>query len=215
MDRERMEVFLDLFREEPPIYIQKLERRARESGVPVIRRGTRDILRYLLRTKKPERVLEVGTAIGYSALFMKSCLPEESRITTIEKVQMRLTEARKNLEEYDREHKIRLLEGDAAQVLKELADSGEQYEFIFMDAAKGQYLKFLPDVLRLMTKGAVLVSDNIFHEGDVLESRYAVTRRDRTIHGRMREYLEVLTTHPKLETICLDVGDGMTISTKL
>lgn len=211
---DRMEVFLDMFREEPPEYIRNLEKYARENSVPVIRRGTRDILRFLLRTRKPERVLEVGTAIGYSALFMKECLPETSRITTIEKVEMRLVEARQNFARYDTEGRVRLLEGEAAQCLRELAVKGERYEFIFMDAAKGQYLNFLPDVLEILTPGGILVSDNILHEGDVMESRYAVTRRDRTIHGRMREYLQVLTHHGELETICLPFGDGITISVK-
>lgn len=211
--KERIEVFLEQFRQPVPGYISELERYARENDVPVIRRGTRDLLRYLLRTKCPQKVLEVGTAIGYSSLFMKECLPETSRITTVEKVEMRLAEARKNLAVYDPEGHIRLLEGDAADILQRLVESGETYDFIFMDAAKGQYLNFLPSVLQLMTPGSVLVSDNIFHEGDVLESRYAVCRRDRTIHGRMREYLKVITNHEQLETICLPIGDGMTLST--
>lgn len=214
MEEERMEVFLEVFREEPPVYIQELERRAREDGVPVIRRGTRDVLRYLLRVKKPEQILEVGTAVAYSALFMKEYMPEDAVLTTIEKVGMRLKGARKNLAAYDPEGRIHLIEGDAADVLHQLADEERQFDFIFMDAAKGQYLSFLPDIMRLLPEGGTLVSDNILHEGDVLQSRYAVTRRDRTIHGRMREYLEVLTHHEELETICLPVGDGITISTR-
>lgn len=212
--QERMEVFLELFRAEFPEYIQELEQIALENEVPVIRRGTRDVLRYLLKTKQPKQVLEVGTAIGYSALCMKECLPPTSKITTIEKVEMRLVEARKNLKKYDTNGQIRLLEGDATEVLKALVEKKETYDFIFMDAAKGQYLNFLPDILELLNPGGLLVSDNILHEGDILESRYAVTRRDRTIHGRMREYLQVLTNHEELETICMSIGDGMTLSTR-
>ncbi|MCI5731271.1 MAG: O-methyltransferase [Eubacterium sp.] len=215
MDQERMEVFLGKYRETPPAYIVELERQALADEVPVIRRGTRDVLRYLLRTGRPAQVLEVGTAIGYSALCMKEYLPETSRITTIEKVEMRLVEARKNLKKFDSEGRIALLEGDAADVLRSLVEQGKYYDFIFMDAAKGQYLNFLPDVLKLLSEGGTLVSDNILHEGDVLESRYAVTRRDRTIHGRMREYLQVLMDTEELETICLSIGDGMTISRKM
>ena len=214
MDQERMEVFLGKYRETPPAYIVELERQALADEVPVIRRGTRDVLRFLLRTGRPAQVLEVGTAIGYSALCMKEYLPETSRITTIEKVEMRLVEARKNLKKFDSEGRITLLEGDAADVLRSLVEQGKYYDFIFMDAAKGQYLNFLPDVLKLLSEGGTLVSDNILHEGDVLESRYAVTRRDRTIHGRMREYLQVLMDTEELETICLSIGDGMTISRK-
>lgn len=215
MEQERMEVFLDKYREELPRYIVELERQALTDEVPVIRRGTRDVLRYLLRTEQPEHVLEVGTAIGYSALCMKEFLPSSSSITTIEKVEMRLVEARKNLHRYDPERRISLLEGEAAEVLRQLVKQGKSFDFIFMDAAKGQYLNFLPDVLQLLKENGTLVSDNILHEGDVLQSRYAVTRRDRTIHGRMREYLQVLMDTEELETICLPIGDGMTISRKM
>lgn len=215
MRQDRMEVFLNKYRKTPPAYIEKLERWAVKNEVPVIRRGTQDVLRYLLRTEQPLQVLEIGTAIGYSALYMKECLPAISAITTIEKVEMRLVEARKNFERYDPEKRISLLEGEASEILSQLVQQGKQYDFVFMDAAKGQYLHFLPDVLHLLADQGMLVSDNIFHEGDVLESRYAVTRRDRTIHGRMREFLQVLADIKELETICLPVGDGMTISKKI
>lgn len=214
MEQQRIEIFLEKYRQQPPSYLVKLEQDALVADVPIIRRGTRDMLRYLLKTARPARVLEVGTAVGYSALYMKECLPETSHITTIEKVEMRLVEARKNLASYDKRGQITLLEGEAAELLHQLAEDGQQFDFIFMDAAKGQYLNFLPDVRQLLAKGGTLVSDNIFHEGDVLESRYAVTRRDRTIHGRMREYLQVLMEIKEWETICLPLGDGMTISNR-
>lgn len=214
MKDERIEVFFDTLRPELPDYINNLEKEALRDEVPVIRRGTRDLLRYLLRIKRPERVLEVGTAVGYSALFMKECLPETSRIATIEKVEMRLVKARENLRKYDKEGNIRLVEGDACEVLKRMAKEGQKYDFIFMDAAKGQYLNFLPDILALLEPGGTLVSDNILHDCDVIESRYAVTRRDRTIHSRMREYLYTITHMEELETICLSLGDGVTVSTR-
>lgn len=210
---ERIETFLDLYRQPVPEYIQRLEQWALKHEVPIIRRGTRDILRYLLRTKCPKHVLEVGTAIGYSALFMKECLPETSRITTVEKVEMRIVQAEKNFAAHDKKGQICLIRGDAMDALETLIQQGAHFDFVFMDAAKGQYLNFLPAVLQLMEKGAVLVSDNIFHEGDVLQSRYAVTRRDRTIHERMREYLQVLSTHERLETVCIPISDGMALST--
>ena len=210
----RMEVFLEKYREPLPKPLEELERKALSEDVPIIRSGTRDMLRFLLRERKPKEVLEIGTAVGFSALYMREYLPKSSHITTIEKVEMRLKEARKNLERLDEDDRITLLEGDAIEVLKELLIKEKSYDFIFMDAAKGQYLNFLPDVIALMADDAMLVSDNIFHDGDVLESRYAVLRRDRTIHGRMREYLQVLCEKEELETICLPIADGMTISTK-
>lgn len=215
MDEERVEIFFDTLRPQLPEYILELEKEALHHEVPIIRRGTRDLLRYLLKTQAPARVLEVGTAVGYSALFMKECLPESSRITTIEKVEMRLVEARKNLARHDLEHRIHLVEGDACEVLKEMAQADECYDFIFMDAAKGQYLNFLPYLLKMLNKGGTLVSDNILHGCDILESRYAVTRRDRTIHSRMREYLYQITHTEELETICLSLGDGVTVSKKV
>ncbi len=214
MDQERIDVFLSRYREAPPDYIDKLRTEALAHKVPIIREGTQDVLRFLLRTSKPRRVLEVGTAVGYSALFMKTCLPDTSKITTIEKVPMRLVEAKKNLQRYDIGHTITLVEGDATDVLHQMSQDGERFDFIFMDAAKGQYPGFFPDVLDILAEGGTLVSDNIFHEGDVLESRYAVTRRDRTIHKRMRQYLQMLTECESLTTICLPISDGLTISTK-
>lgn len=215
MNDERMEVFFDTLRRNLPEYIIALEKEALRDEVPVIRRSVRDLLRYLLRVQRPERVLEVGTAVGYSALVMKECLPDTSRITTIEKVEMRLVKARENFKTYDPEGRIRLIEGDACRILQEMAERRVCYDFIFMDAAKGQYLNFLPYVLSILPPGGILVSDNILHDCDILESRYAVTRRDRTIHARMREYLYTITHMDELETICLSVGDGVTVSTRM
>lgn len=214
-NEERAEVFFDTLRMELPAYITELEREAVRDEVPVIRRAVRDLLRYLLRVNRPKKVLEVGTAVGYSALFMKECLPAASRITTIEKVEMRLVKARENFEMYDREKRIRLVEGDACEKLVEMADREDSFDFIFMDAAKGQYLNFLPSILSILRPGGILVSDNILHDCDVLESRYAVKRRDRTIHARMRKYLYTITHMEELETICLSLGDGVTVSTRM
>lgn len=215
MNEERTEVYFDTLRMDLPDHIIALEKEALRDEVPVIRRAARDLLRYLLRVHQPERVLEVGTAVGYSALFMRECLPATSRITTIEKVEMRLVKARENLKKYDKDGRICLVEGDACEVLREMAERQDAYDFIFMDAAKGQYLNFLPSILRILKPGGILVSDNILHGCDILESRYAVTRRDRTIHARMREYLYTITHMDELETICLSLGDGVTVSTRM
>lgn len=212
--RDRADIYFQTLMNEPAKYISDLEKKAQQEEVPIIRRATRDLLRYLLHVHKPENVLEVGTAIGYSALFMKECLGENGKIDTIEKVPARIKEAKENFRKFDKRNQITLYEGDATKVLKDLASQNKRYDFIFMDAAKGQYMNFLPDILTMLNPGAMLVSDNILHNGDVLQSRYAVTRRDRTIHGRMREYLYTLTHHDELETICLSLGDGVTISTK-
>jgi predicted O-methyltransferase YrrM len=155
--------------------------------------------------------LEVGTAIGFSAILMAEYGPKDCHITTIEKYEKRIPLAKANFEASGHADKITLLEGDATEILKELEGP---YDMIFMDAAKGQYIHFMPDVLRLLSPGGLLVSDNVMQDGEILESRFAVTRRNRTIHGRMREYLFALTHDDTLETVVLPVGDGVTLSIK-
>lgn len=161
--------------------------------------------------KKPERVLEVGTAVGFSALLMSEYVPDECRITTIENYEKRIPIARENFRRAGKEGQITLLEGDAAEVLKRLDGP---YDFVFMDAAKGQYIHYLPDILRLLTPGGCLVSDNVMQDGDVIESRFAVERRNRTIHARMREYLYELKHNDELTTSIIPLGDGVAVSIK-
>jgi len=167
------------------------------------------LLKFLLKFTKPKSILEVGTAIGFSALLMSEYAPGDCHITTIEKYEKRIPIAKENFRKAGREDRITLLEGDATEILRE-----GTYDVIFMDAAKGQYIHFLPDILRLLAPGGLLISDNVLQDGDIIESRFAVTRRNRTIHARMREYLYELKHHPELETVILPVGDGVTLSTK-
>jgi predicted O-methyltransferase YrrM len=160
----------------------------------------------------PKNILEVGCAVGFSALLMAAYTGSDTKITTIEKYEKRIPVARDNFSKYDKEGKITLLEGDAMDILRTLEP---EYDFIFMDAAKGQYINFLPECLRLLGKGGLLLSDNVLQDGDVFESRFAVTRRNRTIHSRMREYLYELKHNDMLNTVILTVGDGMALSVKL
>ena len=210
VDERMLDYILSLDKDESPL-IRTIEQEAVRDYVPIIRKESRNLLRVLLKIKKPGRVLEVGTAIGFSAILMGECLPDDSHITTIEKYEKRIPVARENFKRAGMEEKITLIEGDASEVLKELSGS---FDFIFMDAAKGQYIHFFPEVMRLLRSGGILVSDNVLQDGDVVESRYAVVRRNRTIHSRMREYLWTLKHMDGLETIVLPIGDGMTISVK-
>lgn len=190
-------------------FLDEIEREALAMRVPVIRRETQSLLKLLLALMRPERILEVGTAVGFSALLMAEYAPAGAGITTIENYEKRIPVARENIRRAGREGQITLLEGDAAEILPMLDGA---YDLIFMDAAKGQYLTFLPEVLRLLGTDGVLVSDNVLQDGDILESRFVVTRRNRTIHRRMREYLYELTHHEGLVTAVLPVGDGVTLS---
>lgn len=208
---ERMAVFIDSLDGGNTPFLDEIENDALENQVPIIRKPTQSLLKFLLAFARPCHILEVGTAIGFSALLMKEYGPADCHVTTIEKYEKRILAARENFARSGKAEGITLLEGDAAEILKGLADS---YDMIFMDAAKGQYIHFLPDVLRLLTSGGLLVSDNVLQDGDIIQSRFAVTRRNRTIHGRMREYLYELKHHPRLETAVLPVGDGVTLSVK-
>ena len=191
--------------------LDQIEREATADYVPIIRKEMQSFLKFLLAMKKPARILEVGTAVGFSAILMAEYDPVPCQITTIENYEKRIPIARENFKRAGKEAQIALLEGDAAEVLKTLEDP---YDFIFMDAAKGQYIHFLPEILRLLAKDGVLVLDNVLQDGDVIESRFAVTRRNRTIHKRMREYLYTLTHSEELVTAVLPVGDGITLSTR-
>lgn len=208
---DRMVAFINSFDKGNTPFLNEIERFAIETEVPIIRKEMQNFLRFLLTMKKPMKILEVGTAIGFSALLMSEYASDGCQITTIEKYEPRIPIARENFKKAGKENCITLLEGDATDILKELDDS---FDMIFMDAAKGQYIHFMPDILRLLAEDGLLISDNVLQDGDVIESRYAVVRRNRTIHGRMREYLYELTHHPELETCILPVGDGITLSVK-
>lgn len=188
-----------------------IEKEAIESYVPIIRKEMQSFLKLLLAVKKPARILEVGTAVGFSAVLMAEYNPVTARITTIENYEKRIPLAQENFKRAGKESQITLLQGDAAVILKTLE---ETYDLIFMDAAKGQYIHFLPEVLRLLAKDGILVSDNVLQDGDIIESRFAVTRRNRTIHKRMRDYLYELTHKEELVTSILPIGDGITVSSR-
>lgn len=209
---ERISTFINSFDTGNTPFLNELEEYALKTNVPIIRPQMQSFLKLLLALKQPKQILEVGTAIGFSALLMSEYGPKDCQITTIEKYEKRIPLAKENFKKAGREEQITLLEGDATEILKELDGP---FDFIFMDAAKGQYINFLPDILRLLPVGGVLVSDNVLQDGDVMESRYAVCRRDRTIHTRMREYLYELKHHEQLQTDILPVGDGVTVSVKI
>lgn len=208
---ERMTIFMDSMDTPNTEFLNQLEKYSRETNVPIIRPSMQSFLKLLLSMKQPKKILEVGCAIGFSALLMSEYGPKDCHITTIEKYEKRIPLAKENFAKAGKADKITLLEGDAMDILKELNGT---YDFIFMDAAKGQYIHFLPDILRLLSDGGILVSDNVLQDGELKESRFAVTRRNRTIHGRMRDYLYELKHHPDLVTSILPVGDGVTVSVK-
>ncbi len=191
--------------------LSHIESEARVNHVPIVKPETKELLRTLVLLKKPMKILEVGAAVGFSSLYMNSYQPEGGTIITIERNEKRIKKAKENIKNQGKEEQITLLEGDAIEILKGLDGS---FDLIFVDAAKGQYIHFLDDVLRLLAPDGLLFSDNVLQDGDVLESRFAVTRRNRTIHSRMREYLTMLTHTPELTTSVIPIGDGVSLTMK-
>lgn len=208
---ERMVTYIHSLESSESEIIEAIEQEALDTFVPIIRKETQSFLKVLLMMNKPKRILEVGTAVGFSAILMSEYMPQDAHITTIENYEKRIPIARENFKRAGKEDKITLIQGDALEVMKELSGP---YDFIFMDAAKGQYIHYMPEVLRLLSKGGVLMSDNVLQDGDIIESRFAVERRNRTIHSRMREYLYELKHHEQLQTSILPLGDGVALSIK-
>ena len=208
---ERMVAYINSLDVGNSALVNQIEEEALATYVPIIRKEMQNFLKVILEIKRPKAILEVGTAVGFSALLMSEHVDEDCHITTIEKYEPRIPIAKENFKRAGKESQITLLEGDAMEFLKTLEGP---YDFIFMDAAKGQYIHFLPDILRLLSKGGILLSDNVLQDGDIIQSRFAVERRNRTIHSRMREYLYTLTHHEELTTSLLPLGDGVTLSVK-
>lgn len=208
---ERIVSFINSMNGEDSEICMTIEEEARRESVPIIRKEMGALLKVLLAMKQPEHILEIGAAVGYSSILMSENIRETARITTIENYDKRIPIARENFRRAGKESVITLLEGDAIEILKDLKGS---YDFIFLDAAKAQYITILPDIKRLLCTGGILVTDNVLQEGDIMESRYAVTRRNRTIYERMREYLYAVTHDEELTTSIVPIGDGITLSVK-
>ena len=206
---ERIASFINSFNSDYDDVITAIRKEAEEQEVPIIRREAGEFIKLLMMMKKPVNILEIGTAVGFSAIFMSRFLQKEGRITTIENYQPRIEKAKANIKFAQAEKKITLLEGDANEILPKLNGS---FDLVFMDAAKGQYGSFFQKTIPLLASEGILLCDNVLQDGDVLESRFAVTRRNRTIHARMREYLYELKHDERLETAILNIGDGMSLS---
>ena len=208
---ERMVTYIRSLEVPESAVIEAIEQEALRYRVPIIRKEMQSFLKVLLMIKRPMRILEVGAAVGFSSILMSEYMPEGGHITTIENYDKRIPIARANFKRAGKEEQIDLIEGEALEVMHGLEGP---YDLIFVDAAKGQYIHYLPEVMRLLGTDGVLVSDNVLQEGDIIESRFAVERRNRTIHSRMREYLYELKHHDQLQTSIIPLGDGVALSVK-
>lgn len=210
---ERLYTYIDSLDAGEGEFLEQLRADAEKRGVPIIRRQAQKLLAVLLEMKRPEKILEVGTAIGYSSLFMAQVLPG-TIITTIELSEERAGEARRHIREAGKERQIHVLCGDSAKLLPELSGQGKTYDFLFLDAAKGQYIRLLPVLKQLLVSGGVLVTDNVLQDGTIIDSRFLIERRDRTIHERVRDYNWAVMHDNELTSCLLATGDGMTVSVK-
>ena len=226
MHDDRTKDFIRSFIQDDEGLLSDIYIEARENGVPVIRPEARDLLKVLLSMNRPERILEIGTAVGYSALMMDQFLKSlgvNHHIDTCEFDEKRISTAKKNISLMNREEFIEIFPGDAAETLDNMigklsSDGGGcvyesyLYDFVFIDAAKAQYKVYLDKTMELVHSGSVIVTDNILQEGEVLESHFLVEKRDRTIHDRMRDYLYYIKNDSRLETTILEAGDGVAVS---
>ena len=190
----------------------KIEEYAHCTNVPIIRKEMESFLKVIIGIKNPKSILELGTAIGYSAIIMANASSKNCRITTVENYEKRIPIAKENIKLAGYENKINLIEGDALEVLGKI---NERYDMVFMDAAKAQYIKYLEQIMRILPIGGILIADNVLQEGELIESRFVVERRNRTIHSRMREYLSMVKNMPELETTIVPIGDGITLSVRI
>ena len=236
---ERVVSFIHSLESSNGAILDQIEIEALTNEVPIIRKETQSFLKTMITLLKPRRILEIGTAVGFSSLLMCEFAPVDCRIVTIENYAPRIPIARENFKRMGREEQITLVEGDAVEVLQELVEQlelhdispstvcneqlelhdinpstehSEQYDLIFMDAAKAQYPMYLPYTIKLLKPGGVLLTDNVLQDGELIQSKYIIERRQRTIHKRMREYLYDLKHHELLETTILPLGDGLAMS---
>ena len=208
---ERITAYINSLSLEEIPFLEELEQTALKNRVPIIRKETQSLLKMLVQMKCPTQILEIGTAVGFSALLMSEYVDPACKITTIENYEKRIPIARENFQKAGKEEQITLLPGDAMELLTGLSGP---YDFMFLDAAKAQYIYYLPELLRMLPEGGILVTDNVLQDGNIVQSRFAVERRDRTIHARMREYLYTITHCEELATSILPLGDGVTVSVK-
>lgn len=190
----------------------EIQEEALEEEIPIVPHETARFLSTLLTIKKPKEILEIGTAVAFSAGLMSRYLQEGGHVTTIDRYEYMLNIAKKNIKRMGLEEKINIIEDDAANALPKLSGP---YDFIFLDAAKAQYIQFLPELLRLMPIGGILVADDVLQGGNIAKSRFSLPRRQRTIHKRMRNFLWDISHLDCLESSIIPIGDGIVMCTKI
>ena len=190
--------------------VEEIRSVAKENYIPIIKRDTENLLKFVLKMQNPKSILEIGCAVGYSAIIMLE--NSDADIVTVEKMPERVEKAKKNIKYANLEDRAKIIEGDAGEILERLVNENKKFDFIFMDAAKAQYITWLPTVKALLKDKGIIFSDNCLQEGDLLESSFAIRKRDKTIHKRMRDYIYLLLHDEDLESWIFSIGDGVLLS---
>lgn len=191
-------------------FLIELEKYAELNHVPIIHPEVAQLIKVLIKISKPKKILEIGTAIGYSALVMASAMGKDGKVITIEKRDDMINIANKNISDSGYFSKIQIIKGEAEEVLPSIND---EFDFIFIDAAKGQYMEFFPHCIRNLVDGGIIVSDNVLYKG-MVASDELVVRRKKTIVKRMRSYLNYITSNDSIESTVIPIGDGVAITYK-
>ena len=192
--------------------LAEIEAYANERGIPIIPHETAVFLNMIVGMLKPQRILEIGTAIGFSGSMMAQHLGEEGHLTTIDRIAIMIERAKNNFEKMGLSDKVTLLEGDAANILPTL---DETFDLIFMDSAKAKYYEFLPHCMRVLEEGGMLIIDDVFQGGTILEDEKEIPRRVRKIHRRLNLLMDTVLNHPSLETSLVPLGDGLLMIKKI
>ncbi len=193
----------------------ELQKHAYEVDLPIIDKETASFISFLVNLKKPKDVLEIGCAVGFSAMLMAKDLPEGGNVTTIDRYPMMIEKAKANFEAFGFTDKIQLIEGDALVVLEELVNDNKSYDLIFLDAGKGQYINMLPNIIKLLNKGGLLIADDLFQNGNIVKDIETIEKRQRTIHRRMNEFLKSVTENTELKSSIIPIADGVLVAVKV
>lgn len=207
-------LFREYLNKKPNDSLLELEKRERDSGFPIMEKGVQELIRLLMVSQNPEYVLELGTGVGFSSIFMCEYGRGLKEITTIELKEKNIVRAKKNIEEFGYKDKIKIIEGDATKVLISKEGLRNQYDLVFVDFAKAQYGGLWEKIRDFVKPGGVVISDDVLQKGSVIKSRFLLNRRDRTIHKRMREYLKAQMNDEEFTGGVFEIDDGITILTR-
>jgi len=190
--------------------LELIKKKALKDKVPIIMDDTLEVIDKILLERKPKNILEIGTAVGYSAICFTKYIQQNGRIDTIERDENRVAEAKLNIEKAEVSDKINIIQGDAVEILPTLKN---KYDVIFIDAAKGKYPFFLKQALRMLNDNGIILADNILYKGYVMSDYNK--HKQRTAVRNLREYIKEVNENPNLNTEILGVGDGLAISRKI